>query len=103
MIHVVATIRVRSGGREAFLTEFREVVPLVRNEQGCLEYGAAIDTNTDIAAQPPLRPDVVVVVEKWRDKQALAAHLAADHMQTYRQRVRDLVENVEIQVLEPVD
>jgi quinol monooxygenase YgiN len=37
MIHVIATIGLQKGQREAFLQEFRRVVPLVRAEAGCLE------------------------------------------------------------------
>ena len=43
MIHVIATVQLAPGTRGPFLEEFRKVVPLVRAEDGCLEYGAAID------------------------------------------------------------
>src|SRR5262245_45047414 len=101
MIHVIATIELAEGKREAFLEEFRRVVPLVRAEAGCLEYGPAIDLPTDIPAQGPPRPDVVVVVEKWEGLEALKAHLAAPHMTAYRARVKDLVAGARMQVLRP--
>ncbi|MBL9122963.1 MAG: antibiotic biosynthesis monooxygenase [Planctomycetaceae bacterium] len=101
MIHVLATIRVAAGKRDEFLTEFRKLVPLVRAEQGCIEYGAAIDVPTTLPAQLPLRDDVVMVVEKWDDLDALAAHLIAPHMLDYRARVKTLVLGTELQVLEP--
>ena len=102
MVHVIATIRLNTGVRERFLTEFQRIVADVHAEDGCIEYGAAIDCPTGIGAQPPVRPDVVVVVEKWRDVAALEAHLAAPHMTAYRARVKDLVGSVELQVLNPV-
>ena len=102
MVHVIATIELQPGVRERFLKEFHAVVPQVRAEDGCLEYGAAVDTTTGLAAQPPLRDDVVVVVEKWRDVPALRAHLVADHMTAYRERVKDYVITVQLQVLEPI-
>ncbi len=34
MIHVIATIELNPGTREAFLEEFRKLVPLVRAEAG---------------------------------------------------------------------
>ena len=102
MVHVIATIELNPGVRERFLGEFQRVVPDVHAEDGCLEYGATVDRPTAITAQPPVRPDVVVVVEKWRDVAALEAHLAAPHMTTYRSRVKDLVTSVQLQVLEPV-
>ncbi len=102
MIHVLATIELHPGSREAFLREFGTIVPTVRAEQGCLEYGAAVDLATGLAAQPPVRPDAVVVVEKWEDLDALRAHLTAPHMVAYRGRVKDFVIRSTLTVLEPV-
>jgi quinol monooxygenase YgiN len=103
MLHVVATIQLHSGVRDRFLSELFAIVPEVQAEDGCLEYGAAVDVAAGLAAQPPLREDVVVVVEKWRDLPALAAHLEAAHMSAYRARVRDLVVATTLQVLAPVE
>ena len=77
------------------------ITPLVRAEDGCIEYGAAVDTPTPLAAQSPPRPDVVVVVEKWASVAALQAHGQAPHMAEYRQRVAGLVEGVVLEILEP--
>ena len=101
MIHVLATAELHPGTRERFLEEFHGIVPAVRAEDGCLEYGAAVDTPTGLPAQPPVRDDVVVIVEKWRDLPALRAHLAAPHMTAYRTRVRDYVVRTTLQVLAP--
>jgi quinol monooxygenase YgiN len=101
MIHVIATIELQPDRREAFLNEFRRLVPAVRAEEGCLEYGPTIDARTTIAAQPPPRENVVVVVEKWASLAALERHLVAPHMHDYRARVKDLVAKVELRVLEP--
>ena len=103
MLHVVATITLHQGTREPFLEAFLAIVPEVRAEDGCLEYGAAVDLPTGLAVQPPVRDDVVVVVEKWRDLAALRAHLEAPHMADYRARVKALVVTVELQVLAPVE
>jgi quinol monooxygenase YgiN len=102
MIHVIATIQTVSGQREAFLAAFRQLVPLVRAEAGCLEYGPALDLATPFAVQAAVRDDVVTVVEKWDSVAALQGHLAAAHMQRFREQVKDLVSGVEIRVLEPV-
>jgi quinol monooxygenase YgiN len=101
MIHVIATIEVTPGRRDALLAEFRKLVPLVRAENGCLEYGPAVDVASGLAAQMPPRADVVTVVEKWADLDALRAHLAAPHMAEYRTRVKDLVRQVTLHVLQP--
>jgi quinol monooxygenase YgiN len=102
MIHVIATVELWGGKREAFLAEFRRVVPLVRAEAGCLDYGPAIDVPTGIEVQVPPRENVVTVVERWESLGALRAHLAAPHMQEYRARVKALIAGVRLQVLQPV-
>ena len=102
MIIVLATIEIADGQRDDFFTQFHEIVPLVRAEDGCIEYGPTIDVETNIAAQGPLRDNVATIVEKWEDLAALEAHLVAPHMLEYRQRVKDLVKQVQIQVLQPV-
>ena len=38
MIYVIATIELIQGKRGDFIHEFRKVVPLVREEKGCLEW-----------------------------------------------------------------
>jgi quinol monooxygenase YgiN len=101
MIHVIAAIEIAAGRRDDFLVEFHKVVPLVRDEEGCIEYGPTVDVATEIPAQPPLRESVVTVVEKWESLAALQAHLVAPHMTDYRARVKDLVRGATIHVLEP--
>jgi quinol monooxygenase YgiN len=102
MIHVIATIDIADGKRDVLLAEFRKLVPLVRAEKGCIDYGPAVDLATGIAAQVPLRDNVVTVVERWESLDALRDHLQAPHMLEYRARVKDLVRGVKIQVLQPV-
>lgn len=101
MIHVIATIEVVPGQREAFLKEFRRLTPLVRAEAGCLEYGPTVDVASGLAAQGAVRENVAVIVERWESLDALRTHLVAPHMQEYRERVKDLVVRVQLQVLEP--
>jgi quinol monooxygenase YgiN len=101
MIHVVASIQVKPGKRADFLTEFHRIVPLVHAEAGCLEYGPTVDVATGLAAQGTLRDNVAVIIEKWESVEALRAHLQAPHMAEYRTRVKDLIESVQLQVLQP--
>ena len=101
MIHVLATVTLTPGTRAQFLEVFNANVPAVQAEDGCIEYGAAVDVSTDIAVQAPVRPDVVVVVEKWRDVAALKAHSTAPHMAAYRVKARDFVQSVSLQILNP--
>jgi quinol monooxygenase YgiN len=101
MIHVIATITLNPNTRPAFLEVFGWVTPLVRAEDGCVEYQATVDVTTTIAAQDPPRPDVVIVVEKWATLDALYAHTKAPHMTEYRAKVKDYVKSVKLQVTEP--
>ena len=101
MIHVIATVELQPNTRDRFLREFSQVVPHVRAEQGCIEYGAGVDLATGIAVQIPLRPDAVTVVEKWSSLETLQAHLVAPHMKAYRERVKELVTRTTLQVLQP--
>ena len=99
MITVVATIQCVPGTRESFLSEFRNIVPLVHNEAGCIEYGPTIDAVTDIGNQN-CSNDRVTIVEKWESLSALKDHLVAPHMLEYRPKVKEFVQSSELRVLE---
>ena len=101
MIHVIATIQVAPGRRQDFLREFHAIVPAVRAELGCQEYVPTIDVPTGAAAQIPTRDDVVTVIEKWTTREHLEKHLVAPHMIKYREKVKDLVLGVQLQILSP--
>ncbi|PQO42900.1 putative quinol monooxygenase [Blastopirellula marina] len=102
MIHVIATIEIEPGCREQFLSAFHDLVPLVHAEKGCIEYGPTVDVDTGIAAQGPLRDNVVTVMEKWESIDHLKAHLAAPHMEEYKTKVHEIVIGMKLQVLKPV-
>ena len=101
MIHVIATVELNPGTRDKFLAEFRKLIPDVKAEAGCIEYGPTIDAETDIAIQYKLGADRVVVVEKWETVAALKAHGVAPHMQAYRAKGKDYVKGMVLRVLSP--
>ena len=101
MIHVIATIELAPGSRDAFLAEFRKLIPDVKGEAGCIAYGPAIDAETDIPTQARIGADKVVIVEQWESVAALKAHAVAPHMQNYRVRVKEFVKGMELRVLVP--
>lgn len=100
MIHVIATIEVKPDTRPQFLEEFGQLVPLVHAEDGCIEYGPAIDASTDIEAQQQKGASTVTVIEKWESTDALKAHLVAPHMGEFREKVKDIVAGTTIHILE---
>lgn len=101
MIHVIATIEVAEGTRDKFLEHFHNLVPLVLEEDGCISYGPAIDVDAKLDVQIGPRDNVVTVVEAWESVEALHAHLAAPHMDDYREKVKDIVTDTKILVLSP--
>ena len=101
MIHVIAAIEVHDGKRDVLIEEFRRIEQVVREEDGCIEYGTAVDAQTDIDVQIAERLNVVTVVEKWESVDALKAHLAAPHMVEFRERVKDVVTGISLQILDP--
>ena len=103
MIHVIAILTAKAGQREAILREFRANIPNVRAEDGCIEYGPVIDAEGMGSFQTRFGSDTFVVIEKWRDAQALKAHAAAPHMAAYAAKVKDLIASRVIHVLSPVE
>jgi len=102
MIYVIATIELNQGCKDDFLKIFKDNIPNVRSEKGCISYEPTVDVDSGIPAQPELRSDTVTVVEAWDDLNALHQHLKAPHMAAYREKAKGLVKQVTIQVLQPV-
>ena len=101
MIHVIAIITAKPGKREAILEAFRDNIPAVLAEDGCIEYGPAIDTPDAGPIQAPMGEDTFVVIEKWASLDHLRAHAKAPHMAAYAARVRDLIASRAVHVLSP--
>ena len=99
MIHVIASIRAKSGQRAAFLEIFKHNVQKVKEEMGCMTYFPAVDVATGLPPQQ-MAPDVVTVIEAWESLAALRNHLDAPHMRAYKDKVKDMVEEVTLKVLE---
>ena len=64
-----------------------------------MEYTATVDVESGHPRQVALRPDVITVLERWRDLAALETHSVTPHMQAFRQRVSDTVVSTTLQVL----
>ncbi len=101
MVHVIAVITANAGMRATVLEAFKANVPNVHAEEGCIEYGAAIDAEGAGPIQTPVGPDTFVVIEKWESIAHLQAHAAAPHMAEYGAKVKDLLASRVIHVLSP--
>jgi quinol monooxygenase YgiN len=101
MIHVVAVITAKPGMRDSILQAFRDNVPAVKAEPGCIEYGAAVDFEDGPKFQTKYGPDTLLVIEKWAGMDALKAHAAAPHMAAYAARTKDMIVSRQIHILSP--
>jgi quinol monooxygenase YgiN len=101
MIHVIATVELKSGCRNAYLDILRGNVPNVKAEKGCLMYEPTVDTETDMPIHEKSGDDVVTIIEAWESIDALKNHFQAPHMLSYREKVKDITNKVAIRVLQP--
>jgi len=101
MIHVIAVITAKTGMRENILQHFRANIPAVLAEDGCIEYGPAIDAQGAPAIQTAYGPDTFVVIEKWASMDALKAHGASPHMVAYGAKTKEFIANRTIHILSP--
>ena len=99
MISVLASIQLHEGQRAAFLEIFNANVPVVRQESGCIEYFPAIDIDAGLPVQI-LDENMVTVIEKWQSIEALKAHLGTPHMLDYKDKVKNLVKDLSLKVLQ---
>jgi quinol monooxygenase YgiN len=96
MVHVLAIITAKPGQRTTLLKAFKDIVPTVHAEEGCIEYGPVVDVD---GADPAFGPDTFVVVEKWESMATLKAHSVAPHMKAYGEKTKDLVAKRAVHVL----
>ncbi len=99
MVHVIASIRVREGALGEYIALFKENVPNVLAEQGCIQYIPCLDADTGWKAQAR-DPNRMTVVEKWESMEALQAHARAPHMAAFRAKAGHLVDSMSLQVVQ---
>jgi quinol monooxygenase YgiN len=102
MIRVVAFVTAKPGRRDEALAAFREVLPLVRAEAGCIEYQPTLDADGFGNVQTQAGADTFVVIETWESAEALKAHMATAHMKAYAAKTKDLLANNAVHMLAPV-
>ena len=88
----------KSSERDAFIEIFKANVPKVLEEEGCVEYSATVDFQTNIPIQET-NANVVTVIEKWESLPHLEAHFNAPHMLEYKSKVEGMVEDVSLKIL----
>lgn len=81
MILVLGTVKLAPDKLEAARPAMRRMVEASRAEPGCIAYGYAQDV---------LDAEIIHVVEKWRDRDALKAHFVTPHMAEWRRAMGGL-------------
>ena len=74
----------------------------MRAETGRLEYAPTVDVATDIPVQEPVNDNLVTIIERWKDIEALKSHLKTLHMKTYREATKSVVKNLRVRILKPL-
>jgi len=103
MIHVVALITAKPGQRDAILAAFKDNIPAVHSEKGCVEYRPVIDAAGAGAIQTEIGADAFMVIEKWETMEDLAAHAQSAHMAAYAAKVKSMIADRSVHVLTDVE
>ena len=98
MINVIASIQIKEGQLLKFIEIFKTNIPNVLEEKGCIEYVPTVDAPTGLPPQE-LDKNTVTIIEKWNTLEDLQAHLTAPHMLAYKEKVKDLVEQLSLKIL----
>ncbi len=99
MIHVLASISVKQDKVSEFLQIFKDNVPTVKAEEGCIYYAPCMDLATGFPSQE-MDDCMVTVVEQWESLDHLKAHAVAPHMMEYRKKVKEMVVGESLKILE---
>ena len=91
MIHVIASVRVKTGMLDQFLELFKSTARHVKEEKGCIQYIPAVDIASGLPPQI-LDANVVTIIEKWESLDALRNHLVTPHMKAFFEKRKDMVE-----------
>jgi quinol monooxygenase YgiN len=85
MLIVLAKAQVGESAMDAAKAAIADMVAASNAEEGCIAYAFTQDV---------LQPDVLHIVEKWRDDAALAEHFATPHMAAFGAAIAGLDFNV---------
>ena len=103
MIFVIAkSVLVDEAAKAAFIEAYKENLPNVLAEKGCIRYDLAEDFNSGFGAQEFNEPNTVTFVEAWESIEDLENHLKAPHMDTFRSKIGALRKSSSLQVMSPV-
>lgn len=101
MLTIIAEIKIKPGSEhlQHVINSFKEIIPRVLEEDGCLGYELLIDHESHASYQARLK-NTVVMLEKWASIKHLDAHLATVHMRKHHFKVKNNVLGIDIRILE---
>ena len=70
MIIVTANMNVKSGNKNAFISEAQDLICATRKEEGCINYNLLASTEDE---------NVLVMLEQWKDIASLNKHMETEH------------------------
>lgn len=76
MIIVEGSAHIPEGAWDAAISAMEKMITASREEAGCIEYAYSRDL---------LDPNLLRIIERWKDKAALVSHFAEPHMAEFRQ------------------
>lgn len=82
MISVIAKLTVQEGKADQTIQMFQELMQNVATEEGTLLYSL----NRQASA-----PNTIVVIERYKDKDALSAHSATEHFKAFSAKLGDVL------------
>ena len=91
MIYVIAELQFKPGAPESAFEQARNLIAETNKEDGCISY----DMHRSITD-----PDRIVVVERWKSREALSQHFETPHMKAWR-ATSDFVLERKIDVITP--
>lgn len=71
---IVAQITAKPGQEGLVRAELEKLVPITREEAGCIQYDLHIDNEN---------PGYFVFIENWETRDLWQTHMGADHLQRY--------------------
>lgn len=83
MIIVTASMSIKTGQKELFIKESKDLVRATRKEKGCISYDLFSHTDDD---------DVLLMLELWDNMESLNSHVKTDHFQKFKKSTEHLLE-----------
>lgn len=81
MISIIAKIPIKEEKRTEAIEAFKELIREVAKEEGTLSYTLNISPND---------PNTLVVMERYKDQEALTFHSSTPHFKAFSSRAREL-------------